>query len=791
MQDHRETVHPPVLPTLSAEPDLGQGKTSRETEEIKHVFVCGMPRSGTTILAKEIAGLANCTGLENTGVMMDEGQYLQDVYPTEWACGGAGRFGFASQSHLTENSPLLTSANASRLRRSWETYWDRNKTIRVEKTPGNLLKTRFLQAAFPNAHFIVVKRHPVPVCLATQKWSVTPLHELFQHWLRCHEIFDGDKKRLEHVYELSYEDYIQNPKKYLEEIASFIGTEFSGSIGAEAADGYNKKYFNRWAQMLQTSVFKSYYRSVAREYERRFAEHGYSLAPQSSKTAKSLDQDNAAPRTLTPLLYMGANIFVALWRASRELRTRLHHAAHGSAPERSATPGQSTGRLRILLLAPEANPEGICGPLLSYCEAEALAQLHDVTLVIRSSGEEPVRRRQGSLHCVEVIRQPWLDRIYPWSVRRIFKSNYNNKALTVFNYPFAIAFEWGAWRRMRTRIVGGEFDVVLRLLPVPAVLPSPFAFFLRNRPIPFVIGPISGGLPWPQTFSQADSQKQWISGLRDLYRFMPFARSTYRHATAIIAGTSQTYAEFAAYREKLFFLLENGVSSSLCSGAERSLERNDKLELIFVGGLVPAKACDLALRAAASLLRTGLAHFTVVGDGPERDRLERLTRSLGIEEAVSFYGWLSHTEAMQRLSLADVLVFPSIRDNSPAVVFEALAAGAVPVVVDFGGPGDTVQSEIGFKVPLTNESEVVSQMEEILARLAQDRELLDRLRRQGMSYARECLVWDAKAQILTRIMLWALRRGPKPNLPPPKIVDLKPVSWPVHGKGVTASGPDR
>ena len=53
-----------------------------------------------------------------------------------------------------------------------------------------------------------------------------------------------------------------------------------------------------------------------------------------------------------------------------------------------------------------------------------------------------------------------------------------------------------------------------------------------------------------------------------------------------------------------------------------------------MGGLIPRKACDLALRAAAPLLRNGSAHFTVVGDGPERNRLEQLVKSLGIENAV-------------------------------------------------------------------------------------------------------------------------------------------------------------
>lgn len=429
-------------------------------------------------------------------------------------------------------------------------------------------------------------------------------------------------------------------------------------------------------------------------------------------------------------------------------------------------------RLRILLLAPDANPEGVTGPLIGYSQAQALAQLHDVTLVIRSSGKEAVRRRRGALHSVEVVRLPWLERVRAWSLRWIFKNNYYSYALQAFLYPFSVAFEWQAWRQMRARIMAGEFDIVLRLLPITAVRPSPFAFFLRNGPIPFVIGPVTGGLPWPPGFSQAKGQKQWIRGLRNLYRFMPFARSTYRRAAAIIVGSSQTYAEFAAHREKLFFLLENGVGSSLCCGTVRSSERNSKLELIFVGSLIPLKACDLALRGAATLLRSDLARFTIVGDGPERKRLEQLAISLGIEKAVSFCGFLSHDEAMQRLRLADVLVFPSVRDNNPAVVFEALAAGAVPVVADFGGPGDTVRPEVGYKVPLTNETDVVSQIDEILCGLAQDRDRLDRLRQQGASYVRECLTFDAKAQILTAIMRWALRQGPKPNLPPPKTVHL-------------------
>src|SRR5262249_53981404 len=154
---------------------------------------------------------------------------------------------------------------------------------------------------------------------------------------------------------------------------------------------------------------------------------------------------------------------------------------------------------------------------------------------------------QAPFYAIEGISVPRLDRIHAWSIRSIFKHDYGSHALTAFNYPFSLAFEWSAWQRLRTRIMAREFDVVLRLLPVTSVLPSPFAFFLRRGSIPFVVGPINGGLPWPRGFRQAERQKEWISNLRYLYRILPFARSTYRDAAAIIAGSSHTYSEFAAY----------------------------------------------------------------------------------------------------------------------------------------------------------------------------------------------------------------------------------------------------
>jgi len=431
------------------------------------------------------------------------------------------------------------------------------------------------------------------------------------------------------------------------------------------------------------------------------------------------------------------------------------------------------GRLRILLVARDANPDAISLDLEAYSHGYALAQLHEVTMVAHACNADAIRSRQAPFHDVVGIRVPWLDGIHTWVVRRIFRDNFHNRAMTPFRLPFFVAFEWQVWRRFRKQLLAGEFDVVFRLLPANPVIPSPFPFLSRKCSVPFVLGPINGGLPWPRGFRQANHQKSWIDNLRKFYRLMPFAQSTYRGAAAIIAGSSHSYAEFATYKDKLFFVPENGVNRTLCSENGRHSGSGTVLEMIFLGALVPYKACDLALRAAATILRDGLAHFSVVGDGPERSRLEQLVCTLGIEQHVTFCGMLPHAKAMQLLRSADVMVYPSVREFGGAVVVEALAAGVVPCVADFGGPGDTVRPDVGFKVPLTSEIDVVAKMEKILIELTHDRQYLEKLRQKGMAYARECLTWEAKADAVSQVLRWVTKSGPKPNFPPPKMLQIE------------------
>jgi hypothetical protein len=325
--------------------------------DYKYVFVCGLARSGTSVLGRNIARLENCTGFANTGAGSDEGQFLQGVYPIAAVYGGAGRFGFDPRAHRTETSELFTPENVARLRASWHAYWDKSKKICVEKTPGNLLMTRFLQAAFPNSYFVVIRRHPVPVSMSTQRWKInlTSLRSLFEHWLHCHTLFEEDKRYLRHVYEVRYEDYVEDPDKYHQEIARFIGTrvleppsednyryvtQWANPTGLRVPEcgmektsrAYDKKYFDRWSKLLNNSLFKSYYRYIAIRYEPLFARYGYSLT-EDSGAGKQVLQGSKVSNSVGALYCVAADAGAFLRRLSVRSNERLRDAAKTVLPE--------------------------------------------------------------------------------------------------------------------------------------------------------------------------------------------------------------------------------------------------------------------------------------------------------------------------------------------------------------------------------------------------------------------------------------------------------------------------
>lgn len=187
------------------------------------VFVCGLHRSGTSILHRVLRESPEVSGLRDTGVPEDEGQHLQTVFPTARAFGGPGRFAFDPAAHLTEADAPDPARDRARLLREWGAYHDLSRRLFIEKSPPNLVRTRYLQAVFPGARFVFVIRHPAVVALATEKWTGTTHLEMMLHWQAAHLTMLADLPHLAHSLVLRYEDLAGAFEPNLARICDFLG----------------------------------------------------------------------------------------------------------------------------------------------------------------------------------------------------------------------------------------------------------------------------------------------------------------------------------------------------------------------------------------------------------------------------------------------------------------------------------------------------------------------------------------------------------------------------------------
>jgi len=266
----------------------------------RFVFVGGLHRSGTTLLADLIADHPEVSGLSGTGVPMNEGQFLQGVYPPAWTkrtlwpirylrpvaprlvshrgYGGPGRFVFDPGSHLTETSPLATRENAQAVFNSWAPYLDLDRQVLIEKSPPNLLRTRFLQALYPGASFIIVMRHPVAVSYATRAWTrIRPLYFLFKHWVLGHHKFEMDAPHVDRLLVLRYEDLVAKPEEVMRQIHHFLDLPHR-PVNRHISSNANQKYFDIWnARMSGPHIRSRYMGFLCDNFAQAFARYGYSL----------------------------------------------------------------------------------------------------------------------------------------------------------------------------------------------------------------------------------------------------------------------------------------------------------------------------------------------------------------------------------------------------------------------------------------------------------------------------------------------------------------------------------
>lgn len=414
---------------------------------------------------------------------------------------------------------------------------------------------------------------------------------------------------------------------------------------------------------------------------------------------------------------------------------------------------------KVLVIAEAANPEWVSVPLVGWSLAVALRDVADVHIVTQVRNRDAFKRA-GLIEGVdftaidsEAIAKP-LYKLAGILRMGSGKGWTMTTAINAVSYPY---FEHLVWKRFGAEIQAKAYDVVHRVTPLSPTINSPIAAKCATAGVPFVVGPLNGGVPWPKAFDSARRQeREWLSYVRGAYKVVPGRNRMLKAASALITGSRHTQSEIpSSYQDKTVYLPENAIDLTRFN-LQSEQDIKGQIRACFIGRLVPYKGPDMLLEAAAPLLSQGRLVLDVIGDGPMRAELEAQAVRLGITDAVTFHGNLAHTDVQKVAVRSNVLSFPSIREFGGGVVLEAMALGVVPVIVDYAGPGELVSAETGYKTPIGSRDDIIEAFGTMLEQIVQDPSALPKLASAGRRRVHEMFTWQSKAKQVAEVYDWVL-----------------------------------
>lgn len=134
--------------------------------------------------------------------------------------------------------------------------------------------------------------------------------------------------------------------------------------------------------------------------------------------------------------------------------------------------------------------------------------------------------------------------------------------------------------------------------------------------------------------------------------------------------------------------------------------------LVCVGALIPRKGQAFVIEAMAHIPE---GRLVLIGEGEDRQALEKRAHELGVAERVHFLGSLPHAEIAHYLQAADIAVLPSASEGLANAWIEALACGTPLIITDTGGAREVMKTEAAGRIIARNADAIAKAVHELLA----------------------------------------------------------------------------
>ena len=412
--------------------------------------------------------------------------------------------------------------------------------------------------------------------------------------------------------------------------------------------------------------------------------------------------------------------------------------------------------MKVLMSVYACEPGKSSEPAVGWNWALQAARNHDVWVVTRESNREAI---EAHLAVEPVANLHFVYHDLP-ATARFWKRG--ERGLHLYYVLWQLT-ALGKVRELHRRV---RFDAGHHVTFVSHRFPS----FLAWLDLPYVWGPLAGAdhasASFYRSFGFGARLKQSLRDLsNELVRFDPLVRRTAHRARTIIAATPATAALMARHWHRPVRTEPAiGWSGTIPEG---SLP-DGPLRAVFVGRLIYGKGVHVALEAIARARErlTGMT-FTVVGEGPERGRLEEQARRLGIDDAVHFTGEVPSQQIDGVLSQHNCFVFPSFQDSGGFAVIEAMAQRLPVVALASGGPTILLDDEAGVLVSVKDPRQTVDELADAFVRLHADPALRGRIGDTGARRLRERFSWDRLADELNALYAGCIEedavRGTRPS----------------------------
>jgi glycosyltransferase involved in cell wall biosynthesis len=395
------------------------------------------------------------------------------------------------------------------------------------------------------------------------------------------------------------------------------------------------------------------------------------------------------------------------------------------------------GSRSVLALAPYCDGLDVGEGWCAHQWVSHLASHTRVTLLtLRRIGRVPASQQLPNVEVVE-----WDERLFLHRFSR-FSSMLK---------PSYLGFYAQARRWIRRALAEGRhFDIAHQFTPIALRYPTPLAEFA----IPYVIGPLGGSLDTPPGFAAECRSSAWYTRLRRLDRWRlrwdPILRRSYSRASAVL-GVAPYVRDLLqrAVPQRYEVISELGIEA--LAPLRNPTAKANRLNLVHVGRAVRTKGLRDAVRAIARLPEDVNVHLDVAGQGEELAICEGEAQSLSVADRITFHGQVSRKVVETLYCKADAFLFPSFREPSGSVVFEALRHGLPVITTDRGGPGFVVDQSCGISVPASNPEQLATDLAAAITRLARDPALLAQLAAGARERVSAIGLWDNKIRWLLQL----------------------------------------